>query len=96
MKHRAIVTVARLRRLALDDASQAVSRALAAEVIAATRADDATQQIADEAAAASTSTATTPWSKRLPPGCQAHGSTRLRREKPASAPAPRLPGCAPC
>jgi len=53
MKHEAILTVARLRRLALDDASQAVSRALAAEVIAATRADDATQQIADEAAAAS-------------------------------------------
>lgn len=53
MKHKAILTVARLRRLALDDASQAVSRALAAEVIAATRADDANQQIADEAAAAS-------------------------------------------
>lgn len=53
MKHEALVTVARLRRLALDDASQAVSRALAAEAVAATRADDATRQIADEAAAAS-------------------------------------------
>ncbi len=53
MKHEALVTVARLRRLALDDASQAVSRALAAEAAAATRADDATRQIADEAAMAS-------------------------------------------
>lgn len=53
MKHEALVTVARLRRLALDDASQAVSRALAAEAVAATRADDATRQIADEAAMAS-------------------------------------------
>lgn len=53
MKHEALLTVARLRRLALDDASQAVSRALAAELVAATRADDATQQIANEAAAAS-------------------------------------------
>jgi len=53
MKHEALVTVARLRRLALDDASQALSRGLVAETIAATRADDAAQQIADEAAAAS-------------------------------------------
>lgn len=53
MKHEALLTVARLRRLALDDASQAVSRALATEALAATRADDATRQIADEAVAAS-------------------------------------------
>lgn len=53
MKHKAIQTVARLRRLALDDASQALSRALAAESAAAARADEATRQIADEAAAAS-------------------------------------------
>ena len=38
MKHKAIQTVARLRRLALDDASQALSRALAAETTAAARA----------------------------------------------------------
>ena len=56
MKHKAIQTVARLRRLALDDASQALSRALAAETIAAARADEATRQIADEAAAASSLT----------------------------------------
>lgn len=53
MKHKAIQTVARLRRLALDDASQALSRALAAESAAAARAEEATRQIADEAAAAS-------------------------------------------
>lgn len=58
MKHKAIQTVARLRRLALDDASQALSRALAAETAAAARADDATRQIADEAAAASSLTGT--------------------------------------
>lgn len=56
MKHKAIQTVARLRRLALDDASQALSRALAAETMAAARADEATRQIADEAAAASSLT----------------------------------------
>lgn len=56
MKHKAIQTVARLRRLALDDASEALSRALAAEAIAAARADEATRQIADEAAAASSLT----------------------------------------
>lgn len=53
MKHKAIQTVARLRRIALDDASQALSRALAAETMAAARADEASRQIADEAAAAS-------------------------------------------
>lgn len=58
MKHKAIQTVARLRRLALDDASQALSRALAAEAAAADRADQATRQIAEEAAAASSLTGT--------------------------------------
>ena len=58
MKHKAIQTVARLRRLALDDASQALSRALAAETAAAARADDATRQIAEEAAVASSLTGT--------------------------------------
>ncbi len=58
MKHKAIQTVARLRRLALDDASQALSRALAAETAAAARADEATRQIAEEAAAASSLTGT--------------------------------------
>ena len=52
MKHKAIQTVARLRRLALDDASQALSRALAAEAAAAARAAPASRQLADEAAAA--------------------------------------------
>jgi flagellar biosynthesis chaperone FliJ len=56
MKHKAIQTVARLRRIALDDASQALSRALAAETVAAARADDAARQIAEEAAAASSLT----------------------------------------
>ena len=58
MKHKAVQTVARLRRLALDDASQALSRALAAEAAAAARADEATRQIAEEAAAASSLTGT--------------------------------------
>ena len=56
MKHEAIVTVARLRRLALEDASRALAKGLADETAAATRADDATRQIADEAAAASSLT----------------------------------------
>ncbi len=58
MKHKAIQTVARLRRIALDDASQALSRALAAETAAAARADEATRQIAEEAVAASSLTGT--------------------------------------
>ena len=53
MKHDALMTVARLRRLAQDEARQGLSRALADEAAAITRADDATRQIADEAAAAS-------------------------------------------
>ena len=56
MKHKAIQTVARLRRLALDDASQALSRALAAESAAAARAEEAARQIAQEATAASSLT----------------------------------------
>ncbi len=53
MKHDAIVTVARLRRLARDEARQALFRALAAEAVAIGHADDALRQIADETAAAS-------------------------------------------
>ena len=53
MKHDPLTTVARLRRLAHDEARQELSRALAAEAAASARADDATRQIADETAAAS-------------------------------------------
>ena len=53
MKHDPLATVARLRRLAHDEARQELSRALAAEAAALARADDATRQIADETAAAS-------------------------------------------
>lgn len=53
MKRDPIATVARLRRLARDDARQALSWALAAEATAYAHADDAIRQIADEAAAAS-------------------------------------------
>lgn len=53
MTHDAITTVARLRRLARDEARQGLSRALATETAASARADDAMQQIADETAAAS-------------------------------------------
>jgi len=53
MKHDVMVTIARLRRLARDEARQEPSRALAAEAVAISRADDASRQIADEAAAAS-------------------------------------------
>lgn len=56
MKHKAVQTVARLRRLALDDASRALSQALAAETAAAARAEEAARQIAEEAAAASSLT----------------------------------------
>lgn len=58
MKHKAVQTVERLRRLALDDASQALSRALAAETAAVARADEAARRIAEEAAAASSLTGT--------------------------------------
>jgi len=57
MKHEAIVTVARLRRLARDQARQDLTRAVTAEAAAAARADEATRRIADEAAAASSLTA---------------------------------------
>ncbi len=53
MKNDSMVTVARLRRLARDEASQELSRALATEAAADARAVDATRQIADETAAAS-------------------------------------------
>lgn len=53
MKNDPMVTVARLRRLACDEASQGLSRALATEAAADARAADATRQIADETAAAS-------------------------------------------
>ena len=53
MKNDPLATVARLRRLARDEASQGLSRALATEAAADARAVDATQQIADETAAAS-------------------------------------------
>lgn len=55
MKHEVMVTVARLRRLARDEARQDLSRAVAAEA-AATRADEAVQRIAEEAVAASSLT----------------------------------------
>jgi len=77
MKHEALVTVARLRRLALDDASQALSRGLVAETIAATRADDAAQQIADEAAAASSV-------KRQRRRCDGRGVCRLAARRTSS------------
>jgi flagellar export protein FliJ len=48
-----MVTVARLRRRARDEASQGLFRALATEAAADVRAADATRQIADETAAAS-------------------------------------------
>lgn len=57
MKHNPIETVARLRRLAQDDARQALSRATAAEQAAAGRAKQAAQHIVDEADAASSITA---------------------------------------
>jgi len=53
MKHDALVTVARLRRLARDEARQGLFRALAAEAAATARADDAMRRIADETVAAS-------------------------------------------
>lgn len=53
MKHDPLLTVARLRRLARDEARQELSRALVVEAAASARADDATRQIADETAAAS-------------------------------------------
>ena len=56
MKHNAIVTVARLRRLARDEAHQVLLCALATEAAAIARADDATRRIADETAAASSIT----------------------------------------
>jgi putative NADH-flavin reductase len=56
MKHEVMVTVARLRRLARDEARQDLSRAVAAEAAAATRADEAVQRIAEEAVAASSLT----------------------------------------
>ncbi len=56
MKHDPMVTVARIRRLARDEARQGLSRALAAEAAAIIRADDASRRIADEAAAASSLT----------------------------------------
>jgi len=56
MKYEALVTVARLRRLAQDEARQDLTRALITEAAAAVRADEAVQRIADEAAAASSLT----------------------------------------
>lgn len=97
MKHEALVTVARLRRLALDDASQAVSRALAAEAVAATRADDATRQIADEAAAASSLNGDDAMVEAFAawlPGARHHAAET--REMCERARVPRSPGCAPC
>lgn len=48
-----MLTVARLRRLARDDARQALAQGLAIEAAAAARAEHATRSIADEQAAAS-------------------------------------------
>ena len=53
MKHDAIVTVARLRRLARDEARQGLSLALATEAAAITHANAATRTIAEETVAAS-------------------------------------------
>ena len=57
MRNDSIETVARLRRLAQDDARQALSRATAAEQAAATRAKQADQHILNEADTASSITA---------------------------------------
>ena len=93
MKHKAIQTVARLRRLALDDASQALSRALAAEAAAAARADEATRQIAEEAAAASSLTGTDATVEAFAawlPGARQHAADTREYCERASAEVARL------
>ena len=93
MKHKAIQTVARLRRLALDDASQALSRALVAETAAAARADDATRQIAEEATAASSLTGTDATVEAFAawlPGARQHAAETREACERASAEVARL------
>lgn len=93
MKHKAIQTVARLRRLALDDASQALSRALTAETAAAARADEATRQIAEEAAAASSLTGTDATVEAFAawlPGARQHADETREACERASAEVARL------
>ena len=93
MKHKAIQTVSRLRRLALDDASQALSRALAAETAAAARADEATRQIAEEAAAASSLAGTDATVEAFAvwlPGARQHATEAQEACERASAEVARL------
>lgn len=93
MKHKAIQTVARLRRLALDDASQALSRALAAETAATARADEATRQIAEEAAVASSLTGTDAAVEAFAawlPGARQHANETREACERASAEVSRL------
>jgi len=93
MKHKAIQTVARLRRLALDDASQALSRALAAESAAAARAEEASRQITDEAAAASSLTGTDAMVEAFAawlPGARQHATEARKACERAGAEVARL------